>query len=334
MIKGCVKVKLSAELILSKITSYDIFRCYMPGNWEINKKTISPFRQEKNASFIIKSGDNNSLYFMDFADVDKKGNCFDFVKMLYHFSMFDEVLSRIANDFGLINDKKLVENPQIVQNYKQPLIIPKEKTVIQVKTRRFTNEELAYWNMFYQDVTDLKAANIHSIDNLYLNRQKIHLKPTELRFGYFYKGFWKIYTPFGDKLYKWSPNNVPITTMEGLENIKECKIGFINKSKKDYMVVKKVFEHSCAVQNEGSGCFSDQNVEYLKTNCKTQILSFDSDATGVANSQKITKKFDFDYCNVPKMYLAEDINDWAGLASKYGLKKVEQIIKNKINEIP
>jgi hypothetical protein len=125
------------------------------------------------------------------------------------------------------------------------------------------------------------------------------------------------------------PNNVPITTMDGLQDVEDCKIAFINKSKKDYMVMKKIFPCSCAVQNEGVGCFSHENVEYLKANSDQQILSFDCDVTGVQNSQQITKLFDFGYCNVPKKYLTEGIKDWADLAKIYGMKTVEQILKQK-----
>jgi hypothetical protein len=89
-----------------------------------------------------------------------------------------------------------------------------------------------------------------------------------LRFGYLYDGHWKIYRPFANKKIKWVPNNVPITEMDGLDDIKDCDVAFINKSKKDYMVMKKVFPCCCAVQNEGMGCFSEENVNFIKENSK------------------------------------------------------------------
>ena len=64
-------------------------------------------------------------------------------------------------------------------------------------------------------------------------------------------------------------------------------------------------------------------------NSNRQILSFDSDTTGVENSKAITKKFGFEYCNVPKKYLEEGINDWADLAKHYGLKVIEDYLINK-----
>ena len=94
-------------------------------------------------------------------------------------------------------------------------------------------------------------------------------------------------------------------------------------------MIKKLFECSCAVQNEGLACFSEENVNYLKSNSKRQILSFDSDVTGVKNSQQITQLFGFDYCNVPKQYLSEGIKDWADLGKTYGMKAIENYLIEK-----
>jgi hypothetical protein len=242
-----------------------------------------------------------------------------------------DTLRMIDRDFGLGLSTGVMtgEYKKIISEYKQP-DIEKRYSLIQVKVRKFTHEELAYWNEYHQDIQDLRDNNIYSIKELYLNKQRFPLLETELRFGYLYNGqHWKIYRPFADKKSKWMPNNVPITTMDGKENIKNCKVAFINKSKKDYMVMKKLFPCSCAVQNEGLGCFSHENVEYLKANSDRQILSFDADDVGVQNSKQITEMFDFEYTNVPRQYLAEGIKDWADLAKAHGLQAIEQYLKQK-----
>jgi len=331
MIKGTKKETLTMEAILKKISDYDIFYYYMPHkNWKINSVTTSPFRTEKNPSFLI-GYKSSRLTFIDFGDTSKKGDCFQFVKMLFNLSTFNDVLVMIDRDFGLgISNGIVTENyTQIVSQYSQPTELMKREYFIQVKARKFTNNELAYWNEYYQDIDDLRENNVYSIDTLYLNKKKFPLKETELRFGYLYEGHWKLYRPFANKKEKWMPNNVPITMMDGLKDIRNCDTAFINKSKKDYMVMKKVFPCCCAVQNEGMGCFSEENVEYLKENSNRQILSFDSDKTGVTNSQKITDKFGFEYCNVPKLYLGEGIKDWSDLARVHGLKTVEEYLIQK-----
>jgi hypothetical protein len=331
MITGERRIRLTPQAVLQKISEYDIFRFYMPEKgWKINQATFSPFRQENNPSFLIGNR-KGFLSFIDFADTSKRGDCFTFVKMLHNLSTMDDVLRMIDRDFGLgfLPSTATGDYKVITKAYKQPEEVGKRYSLIQVVTRKFTQEELAYWNEYHQSLDDLRANNVYAIKKLYLNKQLFPLKDTELRFGYYYDGCWKIYRPFADKKSKWVPNNVPITTMDGKEDISNCKIAFINKSKKDYMVMKKVFPCCCAVQNEGLGCFSDGNVEFLKANSDRQILSFDSDETGVHNSKQITELFNFEYINVPRKYLSEGIKDWADLVKAYGYYPVENYLRQK-----
>jgi hypothetical protein len=331
MIQGDIKVRLTPQAILQKISEYDIFRFYMPDkSWKINHAALSPFRQESNPSFVI-GNKRGFLSFIDFGDTSKRGDCFTFVKMLFNLSTIDDVLRMIDKDFGLgfLPGTSTERYKSIQKEYKQPEDLGKRYSLIQVVTRKFTQEELAYWNQYYQSLDDLRANNVYSIKEMFLNRKRFPLKETDLRFGYLYDGHWKIYRPYGDKKSKWVPNNVPITAMDGRDDITNCSVAFINKSKKDYMVMKKVFSCCCAVQNEGVACFSDGNVEYLKANSDRQILSFDADDVGVKNSQMITKLFDFEYANVPRKYLSEGIKDWADLAKEHGLQAIEDYLKQK-----
>jgi len=329
MIKGKRRVALTPDAILEKISEYDIFRMYMPNKaWKLNQATLSPFRKENNPSFVIGNR-KGYISFIDFADTNLRGDCFTFVKLLFGLAKLDDVLRMIDKDFGLgLASEPTGAYKQIVAEYKQPLVT-KRNSLIQVVTRKFTNAELEYWNSYYQSRDDLRENNVYAIKKVFLNKQLFYMKETEMVFGYLYDGHWKIYRPFGDKKSKWVPNNVPITTMDGRDDIVNCKVAFINKSKKDYMVMKKVFPCCCAVQNEGIGCFSPENVEYLKANSDRQILSFDSDVIGVQNSQQITKLFDFEYANVPRKYLPEGIKDWADLAKAHGLKTIEDYLKQK-----
>jgi hypothetical protein len=322
---------LTPEKILEKITEYDIFKYYMPNtDWEPNVVTFSPFRNERNPSFMI-GNKQGRLTFIDFADTSKRGSCFDFVRMSFNLKDLKEVLALIDRDFGLgfSRETNTEQYKRIVSQYIQPVRAVKAYSNIQVVVKAFTNDELAYWNQYHQSLDDLKANNVYSISKVYLNKQLFPV-PFELRFGYLYDDKWKIYRPHAkDKKSKWVPNNVPITAMDGKDDIIQCDVAFINKSKKDYMVMKKLFPCSCAVQNEGLGCFSPENVEYIKSNSASQILSFDSDVTGVENSQQITKIFNFDYCNVPRKYLSEGIKDWADLAKAHGMQAIENYLKEK-----
>lgn len=328
MVKGKKKVDLNIDTILTRLSEYDIFKYYMPHSWTVNEATLSPFRVEENPSFMI-GNKYGKLFFIDFADTSKKGDCWEFVKMLYGISL-DKALLKIDNDFklgistGVFSD----EYKTIVSQYKQPEEAGKRYSFIQVITRPFTKEELKYWSDYHQDISDLRINHIYAPKKVFLNKKLFHLGD-EMAFAYFYDGYWKIYRPFASKKNKWVPNNVSSTVMDGKENIKDCDIAFINKSKKDYMVMKKILPCCCGVQNESIACFSEENVKFLKDNSKRQILSFDSDIPGVANSQQITRLFNFDYCNVPRKYLEEGIKDWADLAKTHGLEVITNYLKEK-----
>ena len=330
MIKGNLKIHLTKEAILSRISEYDVFMFYMPTrDWKLNSVTYSPFRKESNPSFLIGNRYGN-INFIDFADTSLRGDCFTFVKLLYNLSTLDDVLKKIDVDFGLgISGGIKKDYKKVVGEYKQPEQV-KRYSLIQVVTRKFTNSELEYWNSFYQSLDDLRANNIYAIKKVFLNRQLFAIPEKEMVFGYLYNDSnWKIYRPFGDRKNKWVPNNVPITVMDGKEDIANCKTAIITKSKKDYMVLKKVHPNVCAVQNEGLGCFSEENVTYIKSNSERQILSFDSDSAGVKSSQQITNVFGFDYLNVPREYLHEGIKDWSDWVNKYGIKVIHDYFQLK-----
>jgi hypothetical protein len=326
-IYGKKKSELTKENILKLITEYDIYRQYMSNKWELNKVCHSPFRQDNEKSFIIGTKFGKITH-KDFANSQIKGDCFKFVQQLFQCD-YRESYKIIDKDFSLGISNNTLSKHKAIITYEQPVIEEKQYSNIQCITRKFTNEELSYWNNYYQDIEDLKTNNVFSISKVFLNKERFNLKETELRFGYFYEGQWKIYKPFSERKTKWLPNNVPLTYLEGKENIIQCNTAIITKSKKDLMVIKKVYPCVCAVQNESAGCFSEENVSFLKGNSKKQILSFDSDKAGVTNSQLITKAFGFEYLNVSRSYLSDGINDWADLGKEYGLHTIEKIFKKK-----
>jgi len=332
-IGGKKKVELTMESILERVTDLQIYEKYMPHrNWELNEVCISPFPKadgstENNPSFLIGNKKGYVSHIL-FSNNEYRGDCFAFVKQLYSLSTLDDVLRMIDRDFKLgIADGKSVEGKINVTNMEKK--VTKRNTLIQVTVRPLNHDELAYWKQYHLEKEDLK--DIYGIKKLYLNKKLFSFPDNQLKFGYFYPegGWWKIYRPYANKKEKWAPNNVPIHAMDYKENIKNCDLAFINKSRKDTLVIKKIFPCSVGVQNESTGCFTPENVQYIKSNSKRQVLSFDSDETGVENSKKITVMYGFDYCNVPRKYLSEGIKDWSDLAKVHGLQEIEKIFKLK-----
>lgn len=337
MIKGTISEnRLTIDNILKMITPFDIYKYYLMNVgvmvFRINREMSSPYHKDDNPSFLI-SDRGGTLHHIDFTDTSKRGDCFQFVQDLYNIPSLPETLKVIDRDFGLglsVRGSNVGAYRVITRGYEQPEVSNDKPTKIQIITRKYNRDELGYWNNFYQDIEDLKSENVYVPKKIYLDGKLYNIPLNEIAFAYLYEEkFWKIYRPFAPtKKEKWL-SNVPITCMDGKQNIQNCEMAFINKSKKDYLLMKKLIKTTCGVQNEGIACFSKENVDFLKSNSKRQILSFDNDEPGVKNSIQITGMFGFEYCNVPKLYLSEKITDWADLARWYGIKEVEDCLKKK-----
>jgi hypothetical protein len=326
-IQGEHRKRLTKEAILEKISQFDIYKMYF-GNFELNKVTRNKFRGEGDPSFIIgtKFGE---ITHKDFSDDKWKGNCFSLVQQIYNCNYFD-ALRIIDKDFSLgISSEITKDYKKIISEYVQPIISEISPPLIQVITRKFKQEELDYWNKYNLDIEDLKKNNVYSISKLYLNRQLFSLKETELRFGYKYGEYWKIYRPFEVSKLKWMPNNVPLTTLDSKEAIIDCTTAWITKSRKDRMVLSKLYPNVLSTQNESIACFSEENLKFIKDNSKKQVIFYDSDPAGVKASKQITKEFDMDYCNIPRSYLSDGVVDPADLVKEYGINKLEQILIKK-----
>lgn len=328
-IQGKKKKELTMDSILEKISDFDIYYYYMPTkDWELNQVTLSPFRVESHPSFLI-GNKKGYISHIDFGDTSKRGDCFSFVKQLYNLSTLDDVLRKIDTDFklGIISGDNNQEYKKITSQYKQPEIT-KRNSLIQVITRKFTKEELAYWNDYYQDIEDLRKNNIYSIKKLFLNKKLFYLKDTDLRFGYFYDGHWKIYRPFNPKKEKWL-SNVPLQTSWGVENLNKDQNTLICKSLKDYMVCRKVLPCVCGVQNESTAAFSEDFVTKVKSNSGDVFYGGDSDEPGKQASYLITSSFGFKHINPPNYLLQEKCKDFADMGRIKGLDSVKDHFLSK-----
>lgn len=324
MIKGKLKEELTMDSILGKISEYDIYKFYF-GDFTLNEVTCNHLRGDNNPSFIIGNKYGHISHF-DFGDPTWRGDCFSLVKQIFDIIDLNSVLEKIDLDFGLGFRGIQKDYKKVVSEYKQPEVT-KRNTLIQIMTRKFTKEELSYWNEYFQDITDLRNNHIYSIKTAYLNNKKFPLKDTELRFGLYYDGFWKIYRPFSGKKSKWV-SNVPLQTSWGIENLNKEHNSVIAKSRKDYMICRKILPYVTGIQNESLAAFSNEFVDKVNQNSKIVYYASDSDIPGKKASYSITEAFGFKHIN-PEDRLLPNIKDFSDWAKQEGLKKVEQHFKLK-----
>lgn len=317
--------------IEQKVSPEQVFRFYYPYEFRLNDRCRSCFTErDANPSMVIGTKSQTGEVIFKCFNSHHKGDFVSFVMQYFNLD-YREALEKIAIDFGIKEDdgkkyQSIISSLPITKDVRQ-----KKAPDIVVATRPFNSEELRYWNEYYQDLEDLKRENIFVPKKIWVNKNPIILKSTELCFAYYYPDIdkWKLYRPFEDKIKKWY-TNVNFDFVENINKLQGCDKVLIAKSKKDKMVLQKALNFECMIttQAEDFACFNEQAIEILKTIPEVYTV-FDNDTKGKAASWILTNNFGFKHCNVPDKYLKEDITDFADLAKSKGLWKVQEHFKNK-----
>lgn len=345
MIKGQKRQEytlLNKENILNRITEADIIMAFWPAGKPLkwNRAISSPFRNDSNPSFVIGNKYGNIQY-IDYGDYSFRGDVFKFVEQIEGIGDFNAVLQAIDSKFQLgLGSGNPIKGKSTVITWEPPKIELKPPPFIQVITRKFNKTELEWWAQYFIDIQDLKEEYIYAPREIYRNRRK--LPNTELTFCYYYPELekWKIYRPLCDgkgkkvpvHLRKWDTNVQPFDYVEHLNKIQNCDIAYLEKSRKDRIVLKKALELDCiAVTNaEDPSCISDEAIIHIKNNSRIQVACGDNDKKGKQWSWYLTKEHGYLHCNAPDHYLEKGITDFADMA-KYtrSLETVRQHFASK-----
>lgn len=329
------KKRISREEIFSKISSYDVFRMYMPWKFILNVNCRNPFtRKDNSPSMVIgDKTDNGEVIFKCF-NSPHRGGCVEFVKELFCLN-YSEALDKIANDFGLTISKS-TKYKEIQGQYEQPKNV-KRPSLLQAFSMPFREEHKKYLSSFYLEPSDLsfcKDTTCVALKEWRLNRLKMPLKQGEVAFAYNLeneRGNWlKIYRPFADKKEKWK-SSIPFTEMHGVGNIIDCKIGIVTKSLKDGAILAKYISPNIEiVQAEDYAAITEENKKRLLTSCQELYISFDSDEKGVESCKQLTKEMECKYINPPKYLLEKGVTDWGDMIKLLGPQAVIEFFKSKI----
>lgn len=333
---------LNKENILNRVSEADIIMAFWPAGKKLawNRAISSPFRQDDAPSFIIGNKYGHITY-KDMGDYSYRGDVWKFVQQIQNLYTFQEVLQIIDSRFMLgLSKGEPIKGKSTIITWEPPKIELKPPPFIQVVTRKFNKTELDWWAQYFIDRQDLKEEYIYAPKEIYRNRRK--LPNTELTFCYYYPEIekWKIYRPLcdgkGKKVpvhqRKWDTNVQPFDYVEHLDKIQNCDIAYLEKSRKDRIVLKKALELDCiAVTNaEDPSCLSDEAIQHLKKNSRIQVTISDNDKKGKEFSWYLTTEHGFRHCNVPDHYLEKGVTDFADMA-KYtrSLETVRQHFASK-----
>jgi hypothetical protein len=318
--------ELNKENIYKKITSFNIFRRYCPGFEAFGKKFKSPLRdndRNPSACIIPYKGD---LYFKDFGSDGYRA--VDFVMEYYQLS-FQQALEKINYDFNLgLGHVDYVFKPVTphIEHIDDSELKDKSTTIIKIKRRPFTDDDINYWygNYMISEDTLLKFG-VSAISNFSINTYTYFSHKLSYSYDYYWEdGIFrrKIYQPLSPD--KWFSNGGAIVQGEGMLP-KSGDLLIITSSLKDVMALYEMGYTAIAPTTESS--FVPESY-YLKQNGRfTRIILFmDSDDAGIDANKRLSEKWGLEYILIPEQYSSKDISD---LIKNYGQQIAIKLLYEK-----
>lgn len=328
MISGSRRQELTLENILDKTSEYEIYRHYLSHDFKLGEPFPSPFHDDRTPSMSIIPTKTGRLHFTDFGGDHYSGKVIDFVRHLFPWKNYNELLQMIDSDLMLgITNRKIDSS---IKKTKEPVIYQQhEPKLFQVKPRSFDSLSLAYWNQYHLDIADLKKWECYVPESLYIDKKKIQLNNNELIFAYLYEGrYWKIYRPYAPKANKWL-SNVPHDLLNGIKSLKPGLPAIPTKARKDFMILKKLYHNICETQYEGNNVISNDDLKFLQENFPAVYINFDPDPAGKAAMLYYIRNHGFRHLMVEQNVYKLGIKDLAEKARHMGLDSVEDILKRK-----
>ena len=319
---------LHTDVILSKITEYDVFVYYCPSFKELNKKFCSELRKDRSptASVILW---NKKLLYKDFGHAEHSFNCFEYIQCKYGCT-FMESLQRIDCDFNLglnaFKQEHLFSMGQQGSSGKQP-DLKAASTFIRKKKRSWSSDDRNFWAKYFISKEILLIFEVEPISYYWVNENRFSCKT--VTYAYKFGPRYKIYAPYESE-YKWS-SNVKSTDIQGLKQLpKTGKCLILTSSLKDIMCLKAAGFNAIALQSEMQ--MPDTNlIQNLYTRFEEIIVFYDNDYDNENNpgqtmAKKVCEEFNLSNVYIPDKYESKDPSD---LVQNVGSLT---ILKHLINE--
>ena len=318
MVKGSKRPSLETEDILYYTNDgKDIYEKYLGKVGSIMKR---PWGSDKHPSWGIYYW-NNTWMWKDQA-TEESGNPIHFVQKLFNLS-YSDAINKIAYDFK-ISDTEVISN----RVYKEQKVSKKYKHITAVTTK-FAKRHHAFWNVVGVTEEHCKKHDCYAVSKLYIDRQLFPIGKYETVFVYLAKDInkVKVYFPEREGMNRFR-TNVPYHYLWEYDKLEGCDKLVIHKSMKDLITFSQIFPCNIATQNESIKVFDEEVVGKINSITKEPWVFYGSDNDGVRKCTEITNTNRWNYINTPKEDLPE-INDVYGYVKKYGLKKLEEFVKQK-----
>tara|TARA_Y100000401_G_scaffold40130_1_gene30506 strand:- start:987 stop:2060 length:1074 start_codon:yes stop_codon:yes gene_type:complete len=320
---------LHSDVILTKISEYDIFKYYCPNFIALNKKFCSDLRKDQNPGVSIVYWKGKLLY-KDFGFPDHTFDCFNYVKYKYSCN-FIEALTIIDNDFNLGLASKNSTN-LFTMGYMPPVTnkkpVAQKVTIIRKKSRPWSKADKLFWERYLITKKTLLKFDVSPISHYWINENRFSCG--EVTYAYKIGNKYKIYAP--NEKYKWSSN----TTNKHVQGYKQLPdtgdLLILTSSLKDVMCLYEMGIPAVALQSE-MVMPDEKLIDHLKSRFKRIAIFYDNDFDNPNNpgqtmAEKIRQKYMFPNIVIPDIYHCKDLSDY--IAEFYSNGGIAVLIEMKV----
>lgn len=314
--------KITKEFLLSKNSE----ETYMSTYLRVPVKRglfCSPLRKDNRPTCSFCHSKKGELMFHDFGTGFHEN--FVGVVMEIHKCSYQEALNIIAEDFGYIS--KAEDRPAVKIKVSNVKLEEKTETLIQIKPKTFSEQELKWWKGFGVTEKTLKKYKVFSCDSIFLNGDYFSSSSPRVPIYGYYCGkkngqeLWRIYFP-SKRSFRFL-SNVGKNYIQGAKQLpKTGDVLLITKSQKDVMLVYELGIPAIAPCSEVL-FLSNRQIQHLKKRFKTIVVCYDTDITGIHNLKQIKVKHpDLHTFFIPRKYGVKDISDFF---KKYGEEETRRL---------
>ena len=323
---------LHTEIILEKITEYDIFKYYCPNFNKFSSKFCSDLRKDNTPSVSIINW-NSKLLYKDFGHPDHTFDCFNYVVHKFGCTFYD-ALRIIDNDFNLKLASKTSEINFTMGYLAYKREIPnfnKKVTIIQKKKRIWNKQDENFWSKYFVGKEILHTFDVEPISHYWINGDRFTCK--SITYAYKFGNKFKIYAPY-EKENKWA-SNTNKTIIQGYKQLPiKGNLCIITSSLKDVMCLFKMGIPAIALQSEMQ-MPEEKTIEEIQKRFSQIALFYDNDFDNPNNpgqtmANKIQNRYKENYflknIKIPEYYKIKDLSDYiAHFKSIEGLKTLIEL---------
>jgi hypothetical protein len=310
-----IKVPLSKEYILSKVTQEQIFEKYLGIYPDVTRTYRNPLRDDQSPGCRFYYDDRGVLKFKDFS-ASWNWDCFNVVEHNNGGARlsFMEVLKKISDDFNLIK----IHSGTIIQ---EP--ITKRPVKIELLSVEWNKQNLAYWNQYHIYQQTLNRFNVKPITSFWLNDIRYNVGKQENAYAYcFSRGKIKIYLP--DRDFNRFYQNFSYH-LQGWEQLpEEGERLLITKSYKDVISQYQFGICSIAPPSEGILVYPE-DYENLKQRFREIYILMDNDMPGKRATIKYLRQYED---LIPLLFPQDMKKDWTDNLKEYGEQYMLDVIES------